>query len=698
MAGLHNEAQAGARPPERRAVVRFRRPAASSISLTPMLVTFLLAPLALLTSTKPNLLPRPLEAQEPAPRAAVLEFADRWTGGATGLGWLLQEAGFRVEPLTADSLRHVALAAFGSFTNNAPDYQAFVRDHGEALRAFVARGGVVLDLAQSDQFGARVVYLPEGCDVRRCDADDASVRVESEAHPLAVAGWLRGTEPLATLDGHEASWEGIERWTGAQRLLSAGKAGAGRAALVEVAHGRGRFLVSSLWLDKLLRNDALVAPEAQRTAALQFGAALLQYVRAVRDGAAPAVLPQPAPVELPVGPMVGHVDRTTAHIWMRPAAEGAYTLLVSGAGTKIHVTAQATAANDRCVTWRVEGLTAETSYSYEVHRGEDLIAGGPSGRFETAPDGPARVVLAFGSCASSEPSSVWSAMELSGAEGLVLLGDTPYIDTCDLEVAREKHRRFLEVPELARLVRGLPVWATWDDHDFGANDSDGRLEGKEHTRRAFVEHRALASYGDGENGVYTSFRRGPVEVFLLDPRWFARTETDTEGRPSLLGAAQWRWLEEGLVTSTAPFKVIACGMIWDDKGNSESDDWGSYPYERERLERFLGDRRITGVVLVGGDIHVSRHLRYPDTVARVGYVLDQLIVSPLHDRVIASLDVPHPALLWSAREPRVYLLLEADSRREDPVLVARWLQDIGRGAGRELRRVEWRASELAPRR
>jgi len=630
------------------------------------------------------------------PRAAVLEHPDRWTGGATGLGWMLAEAGFQVEPLSEASLGGVDLVAFGSFTNNGPEFHAFIAAHGAALRQLVERGGVVLELAQSDQFGARATFLPEGCDVRRGDADDAALRVlAGGAHPLFVQPWLgRGAAPPPTLDGHEASWEGIERWVGAECLIAAGKASAQRAALVEVAHGRGRFLVSSLWLDKLRRGDEHVAPEGQRQAALAFGAALRHYVRAVADGSTPAVTATAPPIEVTVGPMVGHVDADSAHIWLRPAREGVFTLEVRGAGLERALEAEASPANDRCVTWRVAGLTPGATYEYSVRAGAEPVAGGPACRFTTAPAGPARVTLTFGSCASSEPSSVWSAIELAGAEGLVLLGDTPYIDTRDLETAREKHRRFLEVPELARLARGLPVWGTWDGHDFGANDSDGRLDGKEHTRRAFIEHRALAHYGDGGEGIFTSFRRGPIEVFLLDTRWFARTEADAAGQPTLLGAVQWRWLEAGLRASTAPFKLLACGMIWDDKQNSESDDWGSYPHERERLERLLGEHAITGVVLIGGDIHVSRHLRYPESAARVGYTLDQLIVSPLHERVIPSLDVPHPALLWSAREPRVYLLLEADSRPNDPLLVARWMQDIGRGPGRELRRSEWRASAL----
>ena len=266
-------------------------------------------------------------------------------------------------------------------------------------------------------------------------------------------------------------------------------------------------------------------------------------------------------------------------------------------------------------------------------------------------------------------------MDEHGIDGLVLIGDTPYIDSTDLAVARAKHRKFLAVPELARLIQHTPMWATWDDHDFGRNDSDGRLEGKENTRQAFVEYRANASYGHGEEGIYSSLRYGPVEVFLLDTRWFARTEQSfvDSSKPTLLGAKQWEWLCRSLKQSTATFKVIACGMIWDDKKNGESDDWGTYSYERTALFDFLGKEKITGVVLIGGDIHCSRHLRY-DTQEQVGYPIHQFITSPLHSGTIPSLNIAHPNLIRGEAIPNTWLSLEIDSTKEPATLHARWIQ------------------------
>ena len=132
-----------------------------------------------------------------------------------------------------------------------------------------------------------------------------------------------------------------------------------------------------------------------------------------------------------------------------------------------------------------------------------------------------------------------------------------------------------------------------------------------------------------------------------------------------------------LTKSTAPFKVIACGMIWDDKKSGESDDWETYSHERSALFDFLGAKNISGVVLIGGDIHCSRLLRYK-TEEQVGYPLYQLIVSPIHNSTIPSLNVAHPVLIKGAAIPHVWLRLEADTTRQPATLNAEWVQMNGR--------------------
>ncbi|WP_052594788.1 alkaline phosphatase D family protein [Luteipulveratus mongoliensis] len=296
----------------------------------------------------------------------------------------------------------------------------------------------------------------------------------------------------------------------------------------------------------------------------------------------------------------------------------------------------------------------------------------------------------MGSCAPSGSDYVWNRVLAEGCESFIFMGDTPYIDSTDLTLARQRQREFLQVPEVARLVSSVPVWATWDDHDFALNGQLGDVSyvEKQKTRTAFVDYRANATYGQttsGEvqktrgvgEGVYTSFRRGPVEVILLDPRYFSRTAPSwaDPDQATCLGGVQWEWFKKTIKASDATFKLVMTGMVWDDKKNSESDDWETFSYEREALLDFVKDQKIPGVVLLSGDIHCSRALMYGP---RVGYDLWQFIVSPLHDRTIPSLNIPHPALVHSAVEPNTFLRLEADTTVRPATLRATWINRDGK--------------------
>ncbi len=385
--------------------------------------------------------------------------------------------------------------------------------------------------------------------------------------------------------------------------------------------------------------------------------------------------------EMPfLGPIIGHSDSELTIIWMRSTKKGTLTLEVipevttdDQVRTKIEGTALP--ENDFCVQWRITSLKPGQRYGYRILQQFEVIAD-HEGQVFTVPlpsDVVRRVCLAISSCAREDEGSrmVWQRMAAESVDGVVLIGDTPYIDSTELTEQTRRHQEFAAVAEYQQLLSSRPCWWTWDDHDFAGNDSSGLADGKENSRLVYTRYRPQKQYGDGIGGIYTSFRQGPIEVFLLDTRWYSMTGPSFAAthKPTMLGAAQWKWLSEGLLKSTAPFKLLACGVIWDDKENSESDDWGTYRHELTAIQKFIGTHKISGVILVGGDIHASRVLRYP-TEKTVGYNMVQMIASPVHSSTIPSLNVYNPDLVRSAVEPNVFLRLDADSTVQPPVLEA----------------------------
>ena len=403
-----------------------------------------------------------------------------------------------------------------------------------------------------------------------------------------------------------------------------------------------------------------------------------------------------------VGPLVGSVSSSTVRLLYRPSASAqTLRLQVFDANQQLVkvVSEDCDAERDFVAHFIISGLQPATTYEYQIESIDDspgvLVKASPAHQFTTAAKQRSgeRVVVSFVSCVDVEPTKIWHEMETLSVDAVCLMGDTPYIDSSDLDFARKKHRQFLQMPDLARLGQTTPVVGIWDDHDFGKNNGNGLnfLDGKSRTRRAFVDYRAHDRYGNGREGVYHKMDLGALEIFFLDPRYFSQTEPSPVDatQPTCFGRQQWEWLLQGLRDSKATFKVLAMGAIWQDKKNSETDDMFTYWYERDALLDFIKEEQISGVTLLGGDIHVARHLKHPD---RVGYDLHDFIISPGHQRTITGLDVYHPSLLWSLVEGRQFLTLTADTRGETPRLTAEFRQP----EGKVNRRVILTLDELTP--
>ena len=140
---------------------------------------------------------------------------------------------------------------------------------------------------------------------------------------------------------------------------------------------------------------------------------------------------------------------------------------------------------------------------------------------------------------------------------------------------------------------------------------------------------------------------GPVEVWMIDGRWFSQTNPSwaDPDRPTCR-ANQWEWLKRTIKKSTA------AGMVWYPKGNREKDHWETYAVERDALFAFIKREKISGVILMSGDIHVSRHHDYGNE--RLGYPL-MSVSSPL---CMNAFLMKHPAKVWIPA-PNVFLKVEA---------------------------------------
>lgn len=88
----------------------------------------------------------------------------------------------------------------------------------------------------------------------------------------------------------------------------------------------------------------------------------------------------------------------------------------------------------------------------------------------------------------------------------------------------------------------------------------------------------------------------------------------TDPKRTLLGAAQEAWLAEGWSTDR-PWNLLAQQTLmarcsWTDPagptgGRSWTDGWDGYPAARQRLLGVVAERKVPGVVVLGGDVHAN---------------------------------------------------------------------------------------------
>jgi len=315
-----------------------------------------------------------------------------------------------------------------------------------------------------------------------------------------------------------------------------------------------------------------------------------------------------------VGPMVGHVDATEANLWAwagDPAPPMRVRWWAEEGGSPEGASWVAMTARDDehgAVRARITGLTPATAYRYEVE-----VAGAVTptsgGRFATAPAAgtPSAFRIATSSCMKvgrypEQPSFSLLLRERPAMH--LLLGDVVYANTTDPERLWRAHLEQRRVKQFAEVLRNVPTYAIWDDHDYGSNDSDGTEPGKERSLRAFTE--VWANPGAGTEqvpGAFYRFSRGEVDFFVLDGRYHRSPDAaPNDESKRMLGDAQFEWLRRELIASKAKFKVLASGSTML---TSPADGWRLYDFSRQRLFDLIMSNDIGGVIYLSGDIHFT---------------------------------------------------------------------------------------------
>ncbi len=262
--------------------------------------------------------------------------------------------------------------------------------------------------------------------------------------------------------------------------------------------------------------------------------------------------------------------------------------------------------------------------------------------------------IGFGACAKQDqPQPIWEAIVAAKPELFVMIGDNIYGDTQDMAVLKAKWDQLGQQPGYQKLKATCPVIATWDDHDYGADDAGVEYPKKTESQQLFLDFYGVPASDPRRTreGVYASEVHGPVgkrvQIILLDTRYFrsplvktgyVKGETgegrrgkygpNTDPASTMLGAAQWAWFKEQLLVP-AEVRIIASSIQAVPNENGW-ETWGNFPHERDRLFQLIRETKARGVVLLSGDRHLAEISRLNPEVA--GY--------PIYDVTSSSLNAP----------------------------------------------------------
>lgn len=331
----------------------------------------------------------------------------------------------------------------------------------------------------------------------------------------------------------------------------------------------------------------------------------------------------------------GPTPPSVTWLWPGAVSDTAFTVTAKvGAGVSVRLGVEAgstlttptygsavTADADGYVTVTTSGLSADTPYSYgleldgaldpTVGHVTTLPAAGTAASFE----------FAHGSCiANGSNHRVFDAIRVRGPLMMQQMGDFHYanISTNSPGSFRAAYDGQLAGARLGALVEALPMDYVWDDHDFGADNSNSSSASKpaaQSVYRQLAPHYPLPA----ADAIYHSYQIGRVKFIATDLRSYRNSNGTTDSSTkTMLGAAQKAWFKSELDAAAADagvgLVVWLSSQVYNTDGttgvNYDADSWASFTYERAELADYIRDAGLASkMFLVVGDAHM---LAYDD--------------------------------------------------------------------------------------
>ncbi len=217
--------------------------------------------------------------------------------------------------------------------------------------------------------------------------------------------------------------------------------------------------------------------------------------------------------------------------------------------------------------------------------------------------------IAFLSCISSAAEANWKVIEDSESDIVIFLGDNVYFPSLEpiSEAQMQKaYQQLADQPGFISLRQKKKIYAIWDDHDFGANNSDSSSPSSAYSKALFRKFwNNPAPPPELSDSIAFRVKLDFVTLLFTDNRSFRRNPAP--GVPeALFGETQLRWLESELKNPETPEVILISGGQLLSEGENH-ENLAEYPAEQRRLFTAF-ESSPARVTILSGDRHFAEIL------------------------------------------------------------------------------------------
>jgi alkaline phosphatase D len=338
---------------------------------------------------------------------------------------------------------------------------------------------------------------------------------------------------------------------------------------------------------------------------------------------------QAAGAALAVGPITGAVTATQASVFLRTSDADSVVVQYSTdpgmANPASSAATETSSADDFTAIVTVSPLQPLTTYYLNILIGGIAQLSAPYPSFTTFPAPGSSVNFKFiyltdfaNLLNGASGVAITPAFQNASAENPAFAfigGDYDHRGAIGLSGHRIMYQQLYNPTSIGMgsyvsdILGKMPIVHQWDDHDSGPDNVDRTYSLWNESYTAYTEYFPRYNSPAAPPAIWQSFSYAQVDFFVLDCRSQRDNEYDRDGvQKSMLdgnhlgSSGQVAWLEKGLLTSRAKWKVIF-SSIPVNPTTKFPDSWAGYQTEWTAIRLFIQSNHIKGAVIISGDLH-----------------------------------------------------------------------------------------------